>query len=286
MAAPALSFIPKVSRLSGLVTRILGCNPSPMTLQGTNVYLLGRGPKRVLVDTADGHQPEFFENLRGVLEEDACVIEAVVLTHWHHDHVGGVQHILEQFGRPKVFKCRRRDDLEWPDLEYAFVEDGDLLNSVEGVTLTAVHTPGHTTDHIALRLHEEDALFSGDCVLGEGTAVFEDLKDYMDSLTKIRGLEPAVIYPAHGAVVEKPGEKIDFYLSHRNARESQIVSALESATPKSLSAMDIVKRVYGSETPESLYEAAAKNVRNHLSKLIKENRVEALEEDAFVIKRL
>ncbi len=115
-------------------------------------------------------------------------------------------------------------------------------------------------------LQEENAIFSGDCILGEGTAVFEDLYDYMSSLRKILELKPSVIYPAHGAVIEvimmsknavftmrerqraiffqNPLKKIEYYLSHRNEREKQILETLRSNSELPMTAMDIVKIVY------------------------------------------
>lgn len=269
--------IPAVTKLSSRIIRILGCNPGPMTLQGTNTYLIGTGKNRILLDAGDKDIPEYQKHLSEVVQTEQINIEHIVITHWHHDHIGGVENIYGSIAKqPKVWKHRRSEedseDNELPrTIPVNWLTDGQEIK-VDGATMMVHHTPGHTTDHVILTLLEENILFSGDCILGEGTAVFEDLYTYMKSLQKILNLKPSVIYPGHGNVVEDPIKKIEYYIAHRNQREQQILEALKNNSQKQLNEMDLVRIIY-METPEHLWQAAAYNVNHHLTKLTKENKV-------------
>jgi len=264
--------IPKVSRLSPHVVRVLGCNPGPMTLQGTNTYLVGTGNSRLLVDSGEGGRDEWIKGLQGVLQEEKCRVGRLLLTHWHNDHVGGAKEVVEMSESPvEVLKWPRREAKEPNALDgIAVVKLEDAAEvGVEGARLTVLHTPGHTSDHVVLHLKEENAVFTGDCILGEGTAVFESLHQYMKSLEVILALKPSRLYPGHGPVVDDPVPKIEFYINHRNEREQQILSQI-SQVP--CSSMDIVKIVY-KDTPEQLHGAANVNVNHHLDKLRVEGKV-------------
>nr|XP_039249610.1 endoribonuclease LACTB2-like [Styela clava] len=279
------SVIPKIEQLSSRVIRVLGCNPSPMTLQGTNTYIVGTGRKRILIDTGNPSVPDYISNLNSTLKKFNVSIEGIVLTHYHMDHIGGIadieRDVISRGQNVPLYKFRRGIDgweSETPpntDSKYSFVENASTINT-EGATLKVYHTPGHTDDHIILQLIEENNVFSGDCVLGEGTAVFEDLYDYMKSLDFILSLKPGKIYPGHGPVLENPIEYVQYYISHRNERESQIISALKDSS-EPLKSLDIVKIIY--DIPEHLYGPADINVNNHLRKLLKENKVGLKEGD-------
>ena len=158
--------------------------------------------------------------------------------------------------------------------------------STEGASLIALHTPGHTADHVAFFLEEEKAIFSGDCILGQGTTLFADLYTYMASLTRLKEMEPRLIYPAHGPVVDSAVDWIEHYIDHRHTRETQILQVLQDTyenskndinstnglTNSGLTIMELVRLIY-TTTPEKLYLAASRNVQLHLGKLLKEGKV-------------
>uniref|UniRef100_U5EIX2 Beta-lactamase-like protein 2 homolog n=1 Tax=Corethrella appendiculata TaxID=1370023 RepID=U5EIX2_9DIPT len=278
-----MSLIPKITKLSSRVIRVLGCNPGPMTLQGTNTYLLGTGEKRILLDTGDEGVPDYINHLKSVLIDERIFINNIIITHWHHDHIGGLLDVLavmENNQECKIWKFPRTDapDTKFDNIEICPLSEGQEFHG-DGVSLKVVHTPGHTTDHAIVLLREENALFSGDCILGEGTTVFEDLYDYMKSLNVILEAKPSIIYPGHGNVINDPIERVQQYIDHRNQRESQIFAVFNENPQKHFNELDLVKIIY-KEISEKLWMAAAANVHHHLGKLTKENKLmEILDED-------
>jgi glyoxylase-like metal-dependent hydrolase (beta-lactamase superfamily II) len=141
------------------------------------------------------------------------------------------------------------------------------------VTLTAIYTPGHASDHLCYYLAEENAVFTGDVVLAGSTTVIPaedgDLLDYMNSLERLKALGVRRIYPAHGPVVEDGPALIAEYIEHRLLRERQILEVLGDG-PATVPA--IVERVYAA-VPKNLHVVAAQSVSSHLKKLAREQRV-------------
>ncbi|KAL5355166.1 beta-lactamase-like protein [Aspergillus floccosus] len=267
--------LPEVERLSASVVRILGGNPGKFTLQGTNTYLIGRGHQRILLDTGEG-KPAWAANLKTVLSEEKATVHQALLTHWHGDHVRGLDDLLTICPQARVYKHQ-------PDEGQNDIQDGQVF-SVEGATLTAFHTPGHTVDHMAFVLEEEDAIFTGDNVLGHGTAVFEDLQVYLNSLQRMQNRVSGRGYPGHGAVIENATAKIVEYIQHRQQRENEVIRVLrygkldvaEGETSPERKAwwtpLELVKIIYRN-VPENLHLPASHGVVQVLTKLEAEGKV-------------
>ncbi|KRZ26529.1 Beta-lactamase-like protein 2, partial [Trichinella pseudospiralis] len=266
----SLPSLPVSVALSPRVYRILGCNSGSMTLQGTNTYLVGTGRKRVLIDTGEANNFAYLQYLSQTLSETGACICGVLCTHWHADHIGGVSNVARQYSVTNLMKFRRanpEENIKYEELGFEFVQEGQLI-TVEGATLKVIHTPGHADDHMSLQLLEENAIFSGDCILGDGsTTVFEDLDSYMKSLKKLQSLAPDLIYPGHGSPIHDAAKRIQQYIDHRQRRENQIFNVL-SQSKLPLTPMDIVQKIYN-ETPAILHRAASVNVLQHLEKLQK-----------------
>ncbi|KAK1492602.1 metallo-beta-lactamase superfamily protein [Colletotrichum costaricense] len=269
--ASQLVSLPEVERLSPACIRILGGNPGKFTLQGTNTYLVGTGSRRILIDTGEG-KPSWIAAVKSTLEQEKATVEKVLITHWHHDHTGGIQQLLELSPSSEVFKNQ-------PEEGQSDISDGQKF-VVDGVSLTAVFTPGHTVDHMAFVLEEEDAMFTADNVLGQGTAVFEDLTVYLNSLERMQSLFKGRAYPGHGPVVDNGPSKIQDYINHRKAREEQVIRTLRTARqgssiegdPYAWTVMELVKVIYA-DVPEELHIPASGGVIQILGKLEKENKV-------------
>eukprot|EP00002_Diphylleia_rotans_P022676 TRINITY_DN4449_c0_g1_i3.p1 TRINITY_DN4449_c0_g1~~TRINITY_DN4449_c0_g1_i3.p1 ORF type:complete len:293 (+),score=65.57 TRINITY_DN4449_c0_g1_i3:52-930(+) len=278
MGSPLTSLptLAPIARLSSRVITVLGLNPGPFTLTGTNTYIVGTGEKRILIDAAEGVEG-FTDNLDKAMKDGGCKsLDSILITHWHHDHVDGLPSILQRFGKSTVWKMKRPHNDETPQgIEYEFLNDGQVFK-VEGATLRAIHTPGHSDDHTCFYFEEEKALFGGDCVLGIGSAVFNDLYSYMHSLKTILDLKPERIYSAHGPLIENGVEKIQEYIHHRQAREGQIVAALRSQT-EAMPLESLVNTIYG-ELPPPLFHGAMNNLNLHLRKLLKDGIVTNMNE--------
>jgi len=261
-----------VARLSRTVTLLPGLNPSVYTLSGTNTYLVGSGASRLLIDTGGPKSPVYVSNLVNCLSLNGCSLKAILCTHWHKDHTGGIASLLQVYPDTPVHKFRL-GTFEKMLIKNPIVHEE--VFKVEGATLQALHTPGHAMDHMCFYLKEEEALFSGDLVLGGSTVVFNDLEKYLLSLQILLQQRPRLkrIYPGHGTVVEQGRDKINQDLEHRKLRERQILEAV-SRHRSGANVAAIVDTIYAGYS-EELKKAAEGGVKLHLLYLEKKGKVSA-----------
>jgi glyoxylase-like metal-dependent hydrolase (beta-lactamase superfamily II) len=241
-------------------SRLLAPNPGPMTLEGTNTWVLQSPDRdqRVVVD------PGPIEN--GHVDALAALgpIAVIVLTHGHFDHSEAAPRLHELSGAPVV----ARDPALCVGAEPLSESAG--RTSVAGLDWLTVLTPGHSSDSVCFLLEADRALLTGDTVLGRGTAVVAHpdgrLDEYLDSLQRLRDLAAGdvdLLLPGHGPVVDRPLEVVEFYLAHRRERLDQVRAALEAGDTD---ADAVVRRVYA-DVDRSLWPFAKSSVLAQLDYL-------------------
>lgn len=233
-------------------------NPSPLTLTGTNTWIVGRDPCWI-VDPG----PALESHLKAVVAEVQRRGGAggIAVTHDHFDHAEGTEGLRVRLGGSVPVGAARL-------AANARLADGDAFGP-----LRAIATPGHAPDHLAFAFG--DALFTGDAVLGEGTAfLFPEpgaLSAYLRALEHLRALESRVICPGHGEVVRDPRAKLDEYLAHRLDREQRLVAGLAEGRRS----VDELLDAAWDDVPEALRPVAAVTLATHLDKLGDEGRLPA-----------
>lgn len=241
------------------IVRVLAPNPSVYTLEGTNTWIVGADPALV-VDPGPADEEHAHE-----VAAAAGWVGAVLLTHSHEDHAEGAAAFAASVGAP--LHAWRLEGSE-P------IRDGQVFRAGDAA-LTALHTPGHSSDHVVYELLDERALFTGDAVLGRGTSFIDppdgDLAKYLTSLERMLALAPRTIYPGHGPTVLDGVAKLREYLTHRAEREAQILAGLADG-PRGLD--ELVAGIYA-DHPVEVHPLAARSVTAHLRKLRSEGRVQA-----------
>src|SRR5262245_18408001 len=266
------------------IRRLLAHNPSPFTLKGTGVTIVGQGHGAVIDPGPD--DPHHLSVLREALRNET--VTHILVTHTHRDH-SPASRALKQWTGATIYGfgphgtgkaeegivVEEAGDTEFcPDVK---VRDGDVIEGAE-FAVECVHTPGHTSDHICYALKGDKALFCGDHVMASSTTVIAPpdgaMADYFDSLNKLLARDDVIYFPTHGCPIRDPKPFVKSYLAHRHEREAQVLACLRdgiSAIP------EMVARIYVGLDPW-LRPAAGLSVLAHLIKLVKEGRVLASEE--------
>lgn len=268
--------------VSPLIRRIVAPNPSAFTFQGTGTYIVGRG-RVAVIDPG----PMIESHLQAIL--DALPGESVshiLVTHTHIDHSPLARPLQRATGAPvwgcgphgsgkheQGAKVEEGGDLDFaPDRQLAH---GDVVEGA-GWTMEAVHTPGHTSNHLCFALREEKALFSGDHVMGWSTSVISppdgDMRAYMASLDLLQRRHDAVYWPTHGGPIRDPKPFVAAFVAHRREREAAIMACLGDGIAR---IREMVPRIYGNTIPPGLYPAAARSVFAHVIDLAERGVVRA-----------
>jgi glyoxylase-like metal-dependent hydrolase (beta-lactamase superfamily II) len=272
-------------QVSPLIRRVLAHNPSPFSYTGTQTYIVGHGDVAVIDPGPLGDDPHHVEALIRILAGEKVV--AILCTHTHRDHSPAAAPLAAATRAP-VIGCAPlvledsgpRADASF-DATYApdrVMEDGESLSG-PGWTLTALATPGHTSNHLCFALAEEQALFTGDHVMGWSTSVVSppdgDMAAYMRSLALLMTRDDKIYYAAHGAPIENPQRLVRGMMGHRKQREGQILRLLEAGTGH---IPDMVASMYKG-VDKRLYPAAGRSVLAHLIDLKDRGLVTGAEEN-------
>lgn len=294
IAAPDVDASPpegRLTRLTPVLRRVIADNGGPFTFTGTCSYIIGSGKVAILdpgPPTAEAHLAALLDAVRGE------TVTHIVVTHTHRDHSPLARALKAKTGAP-IVGCGphrparpRADGLadaldsggdrdHVPDL---LMEDGDAITG-PGWTLTAIATPGHTANHLAFALPEENTLLSGDQVMAWSTTVIAppdgSMADYMASLRHLLTLEHAVYWPGHGGPVRDPQRYVRGLITHRRQRERMILDAVKNGAQ---TIQAIVVSAYPTIAPK-LVGAASMSTLAHLEFLVEQGLVASDGEVSF-----
>ncbi len=267
----------KVVELSPLVRRITAGNGSVFTGPGTNTYLVGKEEVTV-IDPGPAMQEHI-----DVITAAAPNIKQILVTHTHPDHSPGVRLLKENLDIPAygmlTNSSKNQDQTFSPE---RILDDGEVFQEEE-FSIEVVHTPGHASNHLCFILKEEKLIFTGDHIMNGSTVVIGppdgNMKQYIQSLEKLKDYDIEKIAPGHGELLENPHEVADWIINHRLEREKKVFQALQEATkgtPDSL-----VEKVYD-DVDSSLFPIAKASLLAHLIKLEEDQLINSSGEEYFI----
>ncbi|HEY5288446.1 MAG TPA: MBL fold metallo-hydrolase [Caulobacteraceae bacterium] len=269
----------RCDEVSPLIRRVVANNPGPFTYLGTGTYIVGHGEVAV-IDPG----PDQAEHLGAILSAvDGERVSHILVTHHHADHSPLARALAAATGAPvhgcavatapvqDAVKLEAGYDDFTPDISVC----GGAKIDGRGWTIEAIPTPGHTSNHICYALAEENALFSGDHIMGWSTTVITppdgDMGAYLASLEKVRDRGFSTLWPTHGPPIRDVRPFIDAYIAHRRERENQILGQLAAGETR-IKAM--VPKLYAA-VDQRLWPAAAHSVLAHMLELVKTGRVKS-----------
>jgi glyoxylase-like metal-dependent hydrolase (beta-lactamase superfamily II) len=267
----------RVDRVAPGIRRVVARNPSAFTFHGTGTYILGEGKVAVIDPGPD--LDEHFAALMAAIEDER--VSHILVTHTHRDHSPLAARLKAETGAPTYgfgpHGTRRAGPQVEEGADYDFdpdivLRDGERFEAA-GRTVEAVHTPGHTSNHLCFALPEDGVLFSGDHVMGWSTTVVSppdgDMHAYFASLKKLLTRDETVYWPTHGTAIRNPERFVSALIRHRRMREEQIMACLTDGL-RDIPAM--VARMYAA-VPQELHPAARQTVLAHLIHMVETDRV-------------
>jgi len=259
----------RLEQVSPLIRRIVAGNPGPFTFLGTGTYVVGKG-RVAVIDPGPDLAEHVAALLAGLAGES---VSHILITHTHLDHSPAAAALQAATGAPTYGfgPHGRRGETGESGADLAFTPDHRLADgdsvAEPGWRLEALHTPGHASNHLCFALPEEQALFSGDHVMGWSTTVVAppdgDMAAYMRSLARLRQRQDRTYWPTHGGPIRDPHRHVNALIEHRLARRAAVLAALGT---KPAAPMALVDTVYPGLDPR-LRAAAAESLLAHLIEL-------------------
>ena len=268
-----------VDQVSPLIRRVICNNPGGFTFHGTGTYIIGQGEVAV-IDPGPLDDDHIAALERAVQGE---TVTHILITHTHRDHSPAAAPFKKLTGAPTYGYGPHGGDCGGPKVEeggdYEFVpdhviKDGDVIEG-KGWTFEAIHTPGHTSNHICFALREENAIFTGDHVMGWSTSVISppdgNMSDYMSSLRKILTREEEIYWPTHGPAITGPKAHVEAFITHRSGREDAILECIRDGR----NTIPAMVEVMYADVDKRLHRAAGRSVFAHLLHMAETGRVTA-----------
>jgi glyoxylase-like metal-dependent hydrolase (beta-lactamase superfamily II) len=256
--------------MSPLVQRVVADNPGPFTFKGTGTFIVGED-NVAIIDPGPALDNHIEATLRAV---EGKTVSHILVTHTHKDHSPAAAAIKEKTGAPTYAFGPHGSGRPEPGgvveegADHDFIPDhqlrhGDIIEGA-GWTFEALHTPGHTSNHICFALKEEKTIFTGDHVMGWSTTIVAppdgDMQAYMRSLDLLLPRDDILYRPCHGPAIEQPQDFVRSYIEHREARNSQILACLKDNIH---GIPEMVETMYA-DVPAFLHPAAQRSVLSHL----------------------
>jgi len=272
-------------QVSPLIQRVIADNPGPFTFTGTGTYIVGRdmpGANVAVIDPGPDDEAHLHALLRAL---KGRTVSHILVTHTHRDHAPLSRALAEAVGGAPILAARPPAQTRHASAALDEDDDGNFAPDViltggemikgDGWTIEAMATPGHASNHMAYVLRDENALFSGDHVMGWSTSVVAppdgDMTAYMDSLERVLARGFSTLWPTHGPAITQVAPFLKAYRDHRLEREAQICARLAAGDE---TIAEMVPALYAA-VDQRLWPAASLSVLSHLIKLVKDGRATA-----------